>query len=313
MLENGLLYFTIFATLLTVIAFIRSNNIMVITLLNGTFSLFTVVMYLLLDAPDVAMTEAAVSVLSSVFAIYTIKILYNNSFSFTDSFKLGLFILSMLFAAILIYASLDLPAFGQPIFNPYYLEHSASDTGIPSVVASILASYRGYDTLLETLVILIGGLSILLISKPIESLSSSSDLLIDKLTRFVFPLIMLFALYIQFHGEISPGGGFQAGSIIAVAFILYAMTFGEDNLLKFISLAKLQIIAVAGVSLYFVIGLICLFKKTNFLNYSILAKNQVLGQKIGIMAVELGVGIAVSATMLIIYLSLAYASDKSKL
>ena len=73
MLECYMIYLTMMAIFIIVIALIRSNNIMTITLLNGAFSLFTVMMYLLLDAPDVAMTEAAVSVLASIFSIYTIK------------------------------------------------------------------------------------------------------------------------------------------------------------------------------------------------------------------------------------------------
>ncbi len=132
----------------------------------------------------------------------------------------------------------------------------------------------------------------------------------------MFPIILLFALYIQAHGEISPGGGFQAGAIIAIAFILYAMAFGDNALLKFISLDRLKNIAVSGVGIYFTTGIIGLLGGLEFLNYNIFANDSGLAQKIGIITVELGVGITVTATMLLIYFCLAlndHAYDKSKL
>lgn len=318
MLECSMIYLTMVAMLIIVIGLIRSNNIMTITLLNGAFSLFMVMMYLLLDAPDVAMTEAAVSILASVFSVYTIKHVYKYNFIFVDNYNIYLLIAIGVFAAVLIYVSGDLPDFGQARFNSYYLDNSMKDTGVPSVVASILASYRGYDTLLETLVVLLGSLAILMISgneNKINKLKDeeivSRDVVITKVTRFILPLILLFSFYIQFHGEVSPGGGFQAGAIIAASIILYAMAFGEENLLSVISIFKLKIIAVIGVIIYISVGLVGFIKKSSFLDYNILAVNQVMGQKIGIVMIEIGVGITVSAAMLIIYLSLAYASNES--
>ena len=322
MFEAELIYFIIFVSFLVVIFFIRSNNILAISLLNSAFSLFTVVMYLLLDAPDVAMTEAAVGVLVSIFSIYAIRAIYQAPYTFVDSFKPLLFLLCLGLAAILIYASIDLPEFGsqftisEQLKTSYYLRNTAHDIKIPSIVAAILASYRGYDTLLETLVILIGGISVLLVSERSAVEPTKPDLLISKLSRFIFPIILLFALYLQAHGEISPGGGFQAGAIIAIAFILYAMAFGDNALLKFISLDRLKNIAVSGVGIYFTTGIIGLLGGLEFLNYNIFANDSGLAQKIGIITVELGVGVTVTATMLLIYFCLAlndHASNKSKL
>ena len=137
------------------------------------------------------------------------------------------------------------------------------------------------------------------------------DLLITKLTRFMFPIIIIFALYLQIHGEISPGGGFQAGAVIAIAFILYAMAFGDQTLLKITSLNKLKNIAVTGVALYFTTGLCGLLGGLEFLNYNVFSNNKILAQKIGIITIELGVGITVSATMLLIYFCLALSNHES--
>lgn len=315
--EYILLSSIIFLSLLVVIFFIRSNNILVTSLLSSAFSLFSVVMYSILDAPDVAMTEAAVSVLASVFSVYTIRSIYKYSYVFEEKFNIILFILCMSLAGGLIYASMDLPEFGsasaisQQRAASYYLNNTNSDIGIPSIVAAILGSYRAYDTLLETIVILVGGISILLVSNPIDITSFRYDQLVSKLSRFIIPAILLFALYIQFHGEISPGGGFQAGAIMAVAFILYALAFGEDKLLQLVSLAKLKLIAVIGTGLYFFTGLVSLFLNSSFLNYNAFLRDNILSQKIGIVTIELGVGIAVCATMLLIYFCLALNNDKS--
>ncbi len=338
MLEIYMIYFIIFATSLIVFFFVFAKNILYASILSSCFSLFTVMMYLILDAPDVAMTEAAVSVVTSIFSIYTIKAAHQTPYNFEDKFKPILFIFCISLACILIYASNDLPPFGsqfaiaQQSAAAYYLKNTSADIGIPSIVAAILASYRGYDTLMETVVILVGGLSVLLVSNcsvipgklskaaqlgisgaeaspPKMTPCSKPDQLITKLTRFMIPVIILFALYLQSHGEISPGGGFQAGVIIATSFILYALAFGELRLLQLFSLTKLQFIAVSGVCLYIATGLIGILSNTGFLNYNILASNEILAQKIGIITVELGVGITVSATMLLIYFCLALNDD----
>lgn len=322
MFEAEIISFIIIISFLVLVSFIRSNNSLVSSLLSSTFSLFTVIMYLILDAPDVAMTEAAIGVLVSIFSIYTIRAVYNAPYEFTESFKPLLFIILLSFASILIYASFDLPEFGSPFAisqqktATYYIENITSDINIPSIVAAILASYRGYDTLLETLVVLIAGLSILLVTEQSSPTQEDTDLLITKLTRFIFPVIIIFALYLQIHGEFSPGGGFQAGAVIAVAFILYAMAFGEQALLKIISLTKLKNIAVAGVGIYFITGLCGILGGLEFLNYNVFSNNKELAQKIGVITIELGVGITVSATMLLIYFCLAlsdHASNQSKL
>jgi multicomponent Na+:H+ antiporter subunit B len=243
MLEIELISFVILSTLLIAIALIKVRNIVIALILNTTFSLFTILLYLILDAPDVAMTEASVSVIIFIIAVFTIRSNYKISHIFEDSFKPFIFLGCSALAATLIYASADLPEFGFPKFNNYYLHNSGNEIGIKSVVASILASYRGYDTMLETLVILIGGIGVLLISGASIKIEQNSDILITLMTRIMLPIILLFSLYIQANGENSPGGGFQAGAIMATIFITYALANGKLSLLNLISLSKLKIIA----------------------------------------------------------------------
>ena len=123
--------------------------------------------------------------------------------------------------------------------------------------------------------------------------------------RLLIPLIMLFALYVQFHGDYGPGGGFQAGVIFAVAFILYGLIYGIDSLREVIHPNVVRSLAAAGVLLYVLVGLASLLSGGEFLNYNVLAMDPVTGQHIGIILIELGVGITVSSTMIILFYAFA--------
>jgi len=123
--------------------------------------------------------------------------------------------------------------------------------------------------------------------------------------KLLIPLIILFALYVQFHGDFGPGGGFQAGVIFSAALILYSLVFGLDAAEKIIPPHILRIMASAGVVLYASVGVVPLFLGANYLDYSVLGNTQINGQHLGILLVELGVGMTVTAVMLIIFFTFA--------
>jgi multicomponent Na+:H+ antiporter subunit B len=127
------------------------------------------------------------------------------------------------------------------------------------------------------------------------------NLVLRFITKYLFPVIALFALYVQFHGDYGPGGGFQAGVILSVAFILYAMVFGIEVLEQVLPLGLLRILASTGVLIYAGTGVATLLMGGDFLDYDILSLHPIQGQHIGIMVIELGVGITVSSVMLIIF------------
>lgn len=127
------------------------------------------------------------------------------------------------------------------------------------------------------------------------------NLVLRFITKYLFPVIALFALYVQFHGDYGPGGGFQAGVILSVAFILYALVFGIETIEQVLPIGLLRILASAGVLIYAGTGVVTLLMGGNFLDYDILLQRPIEGQHIGIMVIELGVGITVSAVMLIIF------------
>ena len=130
-------------------------------------------------------------------------------------------------------------------------------------------------------------------------------------SKILIPPILLFALYVQFHGEYGPGGGFQAGVIFAAGIILYTIFFGVDLARQVVSSALLKILAAFGVLLYGSVGLVSMLHGGDFLDYSVLAENPVTGQHIGIIIIELGVGITVAAVMTMIFYCFASQVNNS--
>jgi len=129
-------------------------------------------------------------------------------------------------------------------------------------------------------------------------------IVLQVISKLMIPFIILFAFYVQFHGDYGPGGGFQAGVIFAAAFILHGLIFGVQKTQKVISPKLLRIGMSLGVLLYAGTGIVSMFMGGTFLDYSVLAHDPKHGQHWGIFAVELGVGICVATAMIIFFFSL---------
>lgn len=121
-------------------------------------------------------------------------------------------------------------------------------------------------------------------------------------SKLLIPPIMLFALYVQFHGDFGPGGGFQAGVIFASAFILYALIFGVDNARKVAPAWLTRLMLAAGLLLFAGVGILTMFLGGDYLDYSMLSKDPHAGQHLGINIIEFGVGTTVAGAMITIFL-----------
>ena len=167
---SGFLVNASLISLLTLIAILalRLHRLFAAVMLSGAFSLVAATLFVVLDAVDVAFTEAAVGAgISSILALATLSLVpaeeKPHSIAFVPAF------LAFATAVMLAVAVTDLPAFGDanaPIHNhvaPEFIKGSAEDIGIPNVVTSVLASYRGYDTLGETVVIFTAAIAVLLV------------------------------------------------------------------------------------------------------------------------------------------------------
>ena len=131
------------------------------------------------------------------------------------------------------------------------------------------------------------------------------QLILRIAAKLFIPFILLFALYVQFHGDYGPGGGFQAGVIFAAAFVLYTLIWGVDEAKRVISPNLRQVLAALGVLIYAGTGIAGIFLGGTFLDYGVLQHDPVHGQHLGILLVELGVGITVAAVMTSAFLCFA--------
>ena len=121
------------------------------------------------------------------------------------------------------------------------------------------------------------------------------------IARFLIPLILLVGLYIQFHGEYSPGGGFQAGVMFAAGWILYVLIWGLERGLAVIPLKVMYALSAVGVLLYAGTGLMGVFMGGKYLDFSPFLDNPHAAQQTGIIIVEFGVGLTVATVAMLIF------------
>lgn len=298
----------------TAIAIVRVKDLFAAAMFAGIYGLLSASFFVMMDAVDVAFTEASVGAGISTLLMLTTLAMTGRFEKATGNYRPRLALLLVaLTGGLLIYGTLDMPEFGsatapvQEHVAPRYLNDSYEEIGIPNVVTSVLASYRGFDTFGEVVVIFTAGIGVLSLLMRTEKASAASTssmhehMVLRIVAKMLIPLILLFGLYVQFHGEYGPGGGFQAGVIFASAFFLYAMLFGLTAARKVVNHVVVQILAALGVLLYGSVGIVSMMNGRNFLDYSALAADAVHGQHLGILVIELGVGLTVTTVMIIIF------------
>ncbi len=229
--------------------------------------------------------------------------------------------------------------------SPHYLEKGLEETSVPNIVTAVLADYRGFDTMFETTVIfaagavcvillrlfgvhtrdryyrhLLTGVTIHVIGdrkipedseafQQIDELWVPHDMIISTISRILIPFIQLFALYVVAHGHHSPGGGFQGGVILGASIILMAISTNLRTSLERVGERTVALLAVLGILMYAGTGALCILLGGDFLDYAALAGllgvDPVAARSLGILFVEIGVGVTVMATMISIYRNLA--------
>ncbi|MGY8688497.1 MAG: hydrogen gas-evolving membrane-bound hydrogenase subunit E [Verrucomicrobiales bacterium] len=247
--------------------------------------------------------------------------------------KLVALITVIITGGLLLYATSDFPAWGNPLspanasdLSQHYITETRVETEVPNLVTAVLADYRGFDTMFETVVIFVAGLAILSILKrpedddshlliPVTERHEERDMITIITCQMIVPVIQLFALYVIAHGHYSPGGGFQGGVMLGASYILIALTAGLPEALERLSEQRALFLAALGVAIYAGTGLLCMFLGENFLDYHILSK--VLPVASGIQAryhsmliVEIGVAFTVMSIMFLIY---AVLSSKGRM
>ncbi len=319
------------------LAVVRTRSLLAAILLMGVYSFVVAAWLMVMDAADVAFTEAVVGAgISTIVLLGAILLTHGEVVRVNWRLQVVPAILVLVVGGVLIYAAGGLPNFGDPAspanshVGRIYLETTYGDIGAPNVVTAVLASYRGFDTLGETTVIFAAcvGVALMLGFGPRVDTAPTVDVMGDHhvvlrvISKMLIPLIVLFALYVQFHGDLGAGGGFQAGVIMAVAVILHAMIFGLGETTKAFRPGVMRSISAFGVVLYTGVGIVCLVNGGGFLDYDFLFTPQVeamippgllgdpdkphhWGQHFGILFIELGVLLTVASTMVSIFYGFA--------
>jgi multicomponent Na+:H+ antiporter subunit B len=234
---------------------------------------------------------------------------------------------ALLTGLVLVIAETDFPRFADQFspaslhLSPYYITQTLHDTNVPNMVTSVLADYRGFDTMFETAVIFTAGLAVIAILRripkedrcnlpePFVIFEGYQDNIIRFVARQLVPFIQLFALYVVAHGHHSPGGGFQGGVILGASFILLAISYDFSIIQRIMSERSNILLGNIGVLLYAGIGFLCLLLGANFLDYSVLSKvlpatDKIMARSHGMLGIEIGVAIAVMAIVVSIYLNI---------
>lgn len=140
----------------------------------------------------------------------------------------------------------------------------------------------------------------------------NQHLILRVVSKLLIPLIVVFGLYVQFHGDFGPGGGFQAGVIVTVAVVLYALIFGIDEARRAVPPVALRFGASFGLLLYAGVGIAAMVMQgagehLNYLDYDALHPDQAhhTGQHYGIMLIEIGVLLTVASVMLSVFYAFA--------
>lgn len=309
---------------ITALAIVQTTNLFVAVMLTSIFSLLMATNFFVLDAADVALTEAAVGAgVTTVIFLSALALTATQEKKNHDGRGIAMIVVGLT-ASLIIYATVDKPRLGDPNapvhqhVAPYYLDNTMEQMGFPNVVTAVLSSYRGYDTLGEVFVVFaacIGVLFILDARKGVgakyvarERTGLRHHLIPQVVGRLLVPFIVLFGLYVQFHGEYGPGGGFQAGALIATAIMLYAILEGEEAALLAIPRSAQLALVVCGSLLFGLVGVLCMIMGGEFLDYSVLLADPIKARQVGIIVIEAGVGMAVCGAMLSIFHAFAARS-----
>ena len=237
-------------------------------------------------------------------------------------------VVTIVTGALLLYAATDFPEWGDPEspagnseMSKHFIAETGVDTEVPNMVTAVLADYRGFDTMFETVVIFIAGIAIIGILrrtgadadapalKRENEIAAEPDIIVTNTVRLLVPVIQLFAFYVLAHGHVSPGGGFQGGVIMGASFILVALAWDLPKAMDRLSVDRAVILAGVGILIYAGIGLLSMILGGEFLDYAelsrILPVSREMARYYAMLGVEIGVAFTVTTVMFAIYANLS--------
>ena len=319
-------FITLTLVAVVAVATVLSTNLFVASMWFGIFSLLMASNFFILDAADVALTEAAVGAgVSTVLFLGALSLTADQETVKHQGRRMLPVLALAVVGVILFVISFDHPRLGDPDapahlhVAPWYLEKTPELINIPNVVTAVLASFRGYDTLGEVIVIFTAGIGVLsvLSFRPKKRAAISGEQLgktqrgvqhhavLRVVGKLIIPVLLLFGLLVQFHGKYSPGGGFSAGALFAAAIMLYGILEGADRSAQAMPQKAMLNLAAIGCTLYTGVGIICMLLGQPFLDYNALWSDPQTAQYYGILMVEFGVGLTVTTVLIMIFNAIA--------
>jgi multicomponent Na+:H+ antiporter subunit B len=281
----------------------RSRNLFSVVVLGGVYSFMMATVLVAMDAVDVAMTEASVG--AGVSTVLFLGALYLCDSEEAKPIRHPALpaAVSLAVGALLVYGSMGLPMFDDdqaPIHRHQGNRRAQRRHRRAGQLPRLRHAGRDH-----------GGLhgrgrrgGAAAPTPPQQEQGGQgmkNDLILRVVAKLLMPYILLFALYVQFHGDFGPGGGFQAGVIIAATMLFYGLIYGLPAAQKVVPEPLVEAMMALGVLIYGGVGVAGLLLGGNYLDYFVLAHDSVHGQERGIFWVEIGVAITVSGVMLKIF------------
>lgn len=201
--------------------------------------------------------------------------------------------------------------------SQYFIENAVKDTHAYNIVTAVLADYRGFDTLFETCVMFLSGVTAMMVlstkekvkkkeKNTVQFISTFESDVMDSSFRLIIPIVLIYGMYVLIHGEISLGGGFQAGALIACAYMLERIIPRMRSAVDFIREDIALLFAGIGAFIYLLTGLLPMFNGGNFLEYSKLPFGEHTAETVahlhttGILMIEIGVTVCVAFVIIAI-------------
>ncbi|HCJ67150.1 MAG TPA: hypothetical protein DHV62_07465 [Elusimicrobia bacterium] len=203
----------------------------------------------------------------------------------------------------------------------YYNRGAIKNCGSPSAITAMILDYRGYDTLYETTVIflaMIAALSVLVGKRKKEEdtetwIGVTRYTIVGTVIKKIVPFMVMYGLYVIFHGEVSPGGGFQGGVILGASFVLYALIFSYEEGEKKMPSDTLRIVNALGPFMYALVGLIGIVTGYTFLANKVIKTiphgiEGTLFSSLPLLLIELGIGFGVGS--IITHIFYGYVTER---
>ena len=269
------------------------------------FSLFMALSWVRLGAPDVALAEAAIGAgLTGVLLLSALVSLrsYENGAESTGhkggspGWSLGLHLLASVLliavAAGLGYVVLDLPELAEGLSADVLA--NMRDSGVTNPVTAVLLNFRGYDTFLEMIVLLMALLGVWSIGRELRHSRAKHGLVLDSLARTLTPIMILVAIYLLWVGGHAPGGAFQAGSVLSAAAVL--LLLAGFRLRAGLTSRVLGLLLVAGPAAFLLLAVLTLVIEGRLLEYPPTLAGPL------ILVIETIAAVSIGATLAAIYL-----------